>query len=82
MASTPSLAQATTAASTVVNIVTPSAGTCAVSSSAIAGQWIDGVSYGDSIVDLTKVGVDASYNIAGWNGVQDLLVVGAYRLSI
>jgi hypothetical protein len=52
------------------DIVTASAGTCVVSSSAIAGQFIGGVSYGDETIDLTEAGPVATYNIPGYNGPQ------------
>lgn len=52
------------------NIVTPSAGTCAVEVSPIKGQWHAGVSAGDSVIDLTLAGATATYGIPLFKGPQ------------
>ena len=51
------------------DIVTPSAGTCTITVSPIDGQF-QGPSEGDSIINLTLAGADASYTMPSFAGPQ------------
>lgn len=50
------------------DIVTPSAGTCTVEASPIDGQWHNGVTAGDAVIDLTLAGASATYTIPLFKG--------------
>jgi hypothetical protein len=52
------------------DIVTPSAGTCTVEVSPIKGQWHNGVSSGDAVIDATLAGAAATYTIPLFEGPQ------------
>ena len=51
------------------DIVTPTSGTCSVEASPIDDQWFAGVSSGDSVIDVTKAGDEATYNIPVFESV-------------